>query len=446
MIEVSYYWRKITAGVDNGTTGNYHDGMISLDILPVPPLNKLKKGQRLVANGAIGTLLEKDARPQMLSLRFDDRDETMWLPYAMVTGLVQVIDPFDQIHPMLAKTVKNQAAIQKLIDDPLWWFEEKFDGERQTLVYDPLRGDFKAMTRVVGKGSGRLGESQDILGHFADLPVPDGGHTVFDCELTHPHGFAALRSIMGSDPQLALEKQQKIGPVEAKLFDVLWLGGRDLRGLGHVHRRIALTTWYHEVEGWAKKQHSLPEYWPYIYLSRRANTAPEKKAMLEGVLAAGGEGIMAKHAQGVYTNTTLPDQRSKHLVKIKPFTSDEFIIVGFENGKGQYNQAKLGAVKLAQWVPNADFPEEGETCDGSTIAQVNAPATLGFVLLDCGTSNIGTAAMEAAFRGDPQSFIGQVIEVKYQQRWPKTLALRHPSLLRFRPAWSGRRKGGRVRS
>jgi hypothetical protein len=52
--------------------------------------------------------------------------------------------------------------------------------------------------------------------------------------------------------------------------------------------------------------------------------------------------------------------------------------------------------------------------------------------------------MEAAFRGDPISFLGKVIEVKYQQRWPKTLALRHPSLLRFRPDKSARvRRAGK---
>ena len=429
--------------------------MISFDVLPVPPLNKLKVGQRVaMAGGLVGTLLKKDARPQMLEVLVEGCSTgAAWYPYAYLTGILQVIDPFDQIHPMLAKTVKDQAAIQKLIDNPLWWFEEKFDGERQMLAFGSGVA-LRATTRVQGKDSGRLGDSTQTLRHFWELPVPDGGATVFDCELTHPHGFAALRSIMGSDTQLALEKQRKIGPVEAKIFDVLWLGGRDLRGLGHAERRNALTAWYHEVDGWAKKQHSTTEYWPYVHLSKIANGAPDKQAMLESVLAAGGEGVMAKHAHGVYTNTTLPDQRSKHIIKIKPFTSDEFIIVGFENGKGQYNQDKFGAVKLAQWVPDKDWPVEGEGCSAQTVGTVQtvggSPTSEPMRLLDCGTSNIGTAAMEAAFRGDPDSFIGTVIEVKYQQRWPKTLALRHPSLLRFRPdkpAWSGRRrKGGSVRS
>lgn len=424
--------------------------MTKYEPLAVPPLNKLKVGDMLMVGPLQGTLLKKDTKPQMLYVSFEGTPSngaaTVWVTYASVNALLRPIDETDQIHPMLAKTAKGDAQTQKLIADQNWWFEEKFDGERQILRYSKRLGgvltDFAANTRVVGKHTGRLGESQANLPHLAGLPVPETGITVFDCELTHHKGFATLRSIMGSDPALAIQKQKDIGYVDAKIFDLLWFGGRDMRQLSHETRRIALQTWFAEISDCVTKQHEMPEYWLHTFLSRRAVTPVEKQGMLDSVLAAGGEGVMAKHKNGQYTDTRFGDQRSKNVLKIKPFTSDEFIIVGFEDGKGKYNQDKLGAVKLAQWVENALLPEDAKYVDGLVVNEIEDPQGRPFHLLDCGSCNIGTAEMEAGFRGAPLSFLGKVIEVKYQQRWPKTLALRHPSLLRFRPDKTGCQLGG----
>lgn len=409
----------------------------------VPPYKKLKVGQLVLVQGVRARILKKDARPQMLQVNFEDigdierHGKGSWVTYTSVNGILAETSPTDQVHPMLAKTAVDQAAIDKLTKDDGWWFEEKYDGERQILRYAPggVGGNpnaFEATTRVMEKHTGRLGNNSAKLEHLAGVLVPDGGITVFDCELIHPRGFTALRSIMGSDPEEARKKQADIGPVHARLFDVLWLGGRDLRHIEASKRREILDEWYHDVADWLAAGGPQSGWWHYVDRAPRYLGA-EKTTLLELILSAGGEGVMAKKFTAPYTDTSKPGQRSPGVMKIKPFTSDEFIIVGFEKGKGQYNQDKLGAVRLAQWVPNHLWPAEGVYCDGGVVSKVSFPSAGSYGLMDVGTSNIGTEEMEAAFRGDPELYIGSVMEVKYQLRWPKTLALRHPSLLRFRP-------------
>ena len=419
-----------------------------------------KVGMRVALNpigrepARVGRILKKENSKQSVHVLFDDTKALLLVP---VTDLEPIaVHPIEQVHPMLAKNIEDFAKLDKdtLLADTSWALEQKYDGERQILTYVPrgcelykkgfscsmpgfIKGEhasFRSNTRVVGKNSGLLATNSETLEHLAHMPVPQDGPTVFDCELMHVDGFQALRSIMGSDTAKALARQNDIGQVFAMIFDVLWFNGRDLRHVAFEQRRKILESWYAKVMEFITAQGHTAYPNNTVQLSPIAWDEAGKRELLDSVLAAGGEGAMLKRGLGLYTDSGLPGRRSADILKVKPFTSDEVIITGFTQGQGKYNTAQLGAIEFAQYVPTQEVLPDMEEADrltlpsGMLVARKGCPVKL-IAMGSCGT---GTREQEAQFRADPDSFTGQVMEVKFQQRWPATGRLRHPVFMRMR--------------
>jgi ATP-dependent DNA ligase len=401
------------------------------------PFSKLKPGMLVFLLGEDATLVSKHAGTKTAKLLFPSGEERT---VEAVSLWVKGRHPLDQINPMLAKDIAKQKthSMDNVLSNPFWAMEEKYDGERQILTYIPfslpvgvvdefLRTHedvlFRATTRVVGKNSGRLAVNTRSVQHLSHAPVCYGGATVFDVELLHKDGFQRLRSIMGSLPERALALQEEHGYVYAVVFDVLWYAGVDMRNEPFLERRAALEMHFRTTDMEQAGLRLSPLAWERV----------EKEALMERVLAAGGEGVMVKNAAGVYTDTSLPGQRSADLLKVKPFQEDDVIICGFESGKGEYNQHKIGAIRFAQWVSEQDLTR------GMKIVEYSAPWDLlepvampGHVLVHMGSCSGITDEQEAAFRADQWSFIGQVMEVRFQQRWSDTGLMRHPNFVRLR--------------
>lgn len=423
------------------------------------PFTKLKPGMQVVISIAEsfqrqGTLLAKHNGTKTLTVLYPDQAEPVSdIAYINYVG-TPTPDPLDQIHPMLAKDISKRKtlSLEECIESPDWVMEEKYDGERQILTYVPgtnarhFRGSewavelnpspspniaFRATTRVVGKNTGRLATNSKSITHLAAVPVPQRGPTVFDVELLHPDGFQTLRSIMGSLPDRAIELQREKGKVYAVVFDVLWFDGEDLRDRPFRERRSILRNWYETK----MPPQDDAEY--ELYLSEVANTPEWKRNLLEDIQAQGGEGAMLKHVSGTYTDTTRSGRRSSDILKVKPFVEDDVVIYGFEQGKGEYNQHKFGAIRFAQWVERRGVtPDMEKNVLGGTDAMplwYDHPMFLtDGVLVHMGTCSGITDEQEAMFRADPDSFIGQVMEVRYQQRWDDTGLMRHPNFVRLR--------------
>jgi len=398
-----------------------------------------------------GRILGKINASKELLVLFDGNTQPLTVPAGAVSVLPA--DPLDQIHPMLAKNLDDykSLSLDQLLQDDSWGAEEKYDGERTILAVNLTGQSFRATTRVVGKNTGTLGENTARLPHLKGLfPVPEEGTTVFDGELMHENGFQALRSIMGSDPALAVEKQRDLGFVGVRLFDILWFGGNDLRGMEFKQRRVVLETWFRESWTWLQANYPMTHalFAEHVSLSPLKWTADEKQHLLETVLDAGGEGIMLKHARGRYTDTTVSGQRSADLLKVKPFAETDVIVVGFEEGKGQFNTDKYGAIHVAQWVPrdrvtaemakNEYVAANGFGLHNNVSALYDDASRSGLfrthMLVYMGTTGGFTQEQEQAFRAAPGDFIGKAMEVSYQEngRWPKTGRLRHSHFVRMR--------------
>jgi len=215
---------------------------------------------------------------------------------------------------------------------------------------------------------------------------------------------------------------------------VLWFGGRDLRSDPFENRRTVLEHWYDlYARDWAEA-HVASDRLPLVRLSPITWDEAEKRAMLDDILRRGGEGAMLKYRGGVYTDTTLPGQRSPHLLKVKSFQEDDVIIYGFERGKGEYNQHKFGAIKFAQWVHEDDISDEmvKNILTYIPTRAFDPSGSWGYYFVHMGTCSGITDEQEAMFRADPEKYIGMPMKVKFQSRWPDTGLMRHPNFVRLR--------------
>jgi bifunctional non-homologous end joining protein LigD len=110
------------------------------------------------------------------------------------------------------------------------------------------------------------------------------------------------------------------GEVEYHVFDILWLNGRDLMPLPLMERRATL----HDI-GLRRPLHPVPEI---------IGDKPWEQACLEG-----WEGVIAKRRDSPYEH-----RRSPHWLKMKCEASQELVVGGFTDPKGE--RRGLGALLL----------------------------------------------------------------------------------------------------
>lgn len=125
-------------------------------------------------------------------------------------------------------------------------------------------------------------------------------------------------------------------------------------------------------------------------------TIEQFNELMNKVVSDGFEGIMVKPLNSKYKA-----KRSYDWQKLKPFMSDEFRIIGFENGDGKYKE------------------------------------TLGKVIIDVNGVQVGVGSgFSDSQRNDiwlnQNQYLGKYIEVQYQEKIEKTGALRFPTVKSIR--------------
>src|SRR3954462_13196185 len=199
---------------------------------------------------------------------------------------------------------------QARFSGPEWIFERKFDGIR-LLAYK--RGD---EVRLYSRN--RLPQNLPAVARaIRALPADD---LILDGEVTWD-GSSAYH-----------------------VFDVLWMNGRAVTALPIEERRALLT--------------SLPFEAPMQRVELIDDPEPWDRARREG-----WEGVIAKRRGSPYEH-----RRSKHWLKMKIETSQEFVVGGFTDPQGA--RVGLGALLVGYYIPRlpaADSPREA-TDDGGDFA------------------------------------------------------------------------------
>ena len=188
-----------------------------------------------------------------------------------------------------------------------WSFERKFDGIR--LVAFKRGADVRLYSRTR-----KLQDLPAIAAAIAALPVHE---VILDGELAweSPHGY--------------------------HVFDLIWLDGRDLRGLALTARRELLR--------------ALPLRAPLQRVRELTDSEPWERARTEG-----WEGVIAKRRDSPYEH-----RRSKHWLKMKCELAQDFVVGGFTDGQG--GRIGLGAL-LVGYFEGDDFVFAGKVGTGFDTA------------------------------------------------------------------------------
>ncbi|MGA9162379.1 MAG: non-homologous end-joining DNA ligase [Actinomycetota bacterium] len=233
------------------------------------------------------------------------KTRTDWLAFLASNQRAPLIPSPPALQPMLAE------GGWKAFDDEAWWFEPKFDGIRSMTA---MATD---ATRLVTRNGREVTDKYPELRMLHELV--DQVNAVLDAEIVAfdddgKNSFEALQQRMNLSNEREIKRISSKIPVALVAFDLLWLDGHDLTGLGLEQRRELLET---VVE----QDHRLQVV---------THVDGDGKAFVEVARELGLEGVVAKRTGSKYQ----PGRRSPDWRKIKLTNTQDCVILGWTPGQG----------------------------------------------------------------------------------------------------------------
>lgn len=298
------------------------------------------------------------------------------------------------VDPMLATLTRDR------FSDPGWLFERKLDGER-CLAFRDLSG-VRLLTRNQKLITRTYPELTEALGRQPELDfVADGEIVAFDGEQT---SFARLQQRM----QVAVPEPKLVREVEViyYLFDLMFLDGRDLRGLPLRDRKSLL----HELITFGGP------------LRETGHRDGDGLAYYREACAHGWEGLIAKRAAAPYRGG-----RSRDWLKFKCETSQELVIGGFTDPKG--TRTHFGALLVGYYDRDGRLVYAGKVGTGFSAAVLaSLHASLARLERKSSPFQAGTDIPRHEVHWTRPELVAQI----GFQEWTTAGQLRHPRYLGLR--------------
>jgi DNA ligase D-like protein (predicted ligase) len=239
--------------------------------------------------------------------------------------------------PQLATLTKDR------FSDPQWLFERKLDGER-LLAFRDASG-VRLLTRNDRDVTATFPEVADALrAQKADGFVVDGEVVAFRDGQT---SFSRLQQRLGvAHPAPGLIEDF---PVTYFIFDVLFAGGHDIRGLPQRERKERLSA-------------LLDFTGPLRYTEHRVG---DGEAFYRQACVDGWEGLIAKRADAPYA-----EGRTRNWLKFKCIAGQEFVIGGYTDPQG--SRLGLGALLVGYYDADGRLCYAGKVGTGFTTASLRS--------------------------------------------------------------------------
>jgi len=244
-----------------------------------------------------------------------------WMIHRMDPPPEKIDEMPEHVRPMLA------LAGELPKKDAGWAYEFKWDGVRALVYVDA--GRVRAFTRNDKSLMSTFPELRDIGLHLGSRSaILDGEIVALDKE--NRPSFSTLTKRLHVISKTEIEKLKRSIPASFFAFDVLYLEGHSLMSRPYDERRAALESLKLNGESFATP--------PSI-----TNTAGSK--VLDISRERGLEGVVIKRRASPY----LPGSRAGDWIKVKNFFTQEVVIGGWTEGKGE-RDGSLGALLLG--IPN----------------------------------------------------------------------------------------------
>jgi len=207
--------------------------------------------------------------------------------------------------------------------------EEKLDGSRYVLYLgcDPYERSFTNNTIISRRVSVVDNKHVDRSLNLPHITESDYGvlnGTVIDGEVM-ANDFLGTNSILNSNPDLAIQKQEKHGWLTFNAFDVMAFRGKDIRGLPLYQRRKVLEEVANRIGN------------PYLKVIPQFSVGLESE--FSRIVGAGGEGIIVKDLRQGY---------GCGWSKMKKSYDVSTVITGWKPGNGKYKD-QVGSLAFSVW-------------------------------------------------------------------------------------------------
>lgn len=288
----------------------------------------------------------------------------------------------------------------KLMDNPEWVAERKYDGGRYILQWDE-EGKVFLTSRHVGRKDGELVDKTENLRGYVYEDNADLAGIVFDGEIMVMRRVAGLWEFYKGNGSAEVNRIMLSGADKAKErlknedIKVVYVAYDILRA------RLPIRDGDKKIIGWeirdvtdrplSERKGVLEDcliMYDNVIGIPKGWTAQNQRMLLElpfkltqencdKVLAAGYEGIMMKKLDSKY----YPGLRSREWLKIKKLVSEDGIVMGVQQGTGKYKET-MGALVIGQFFPLEDddsiehklFAEAAdgfkETLEGGNVAVI----------------------------------------------------------------------------
>lgn len=239
--------------------------------------------------------------------------------------MIHRMDPAPKVFEDMPQHVKPMLALSGDLptNDTGWAYEFKWDGVRAILYVDG--GRVRAFTRNDKSLLSTFPELRDIARHLGSRSAILDGEIVTLDQDNRPN-FATISKRLHVTSKSTIEELRSSIPASFFAFDLLYLDGRTLTELPYDARRAALDSLHLQGETFATP--------PSI-----TNTAGPK--VIEIARARGLEGVVIKRRTSRYS----PGSRSGDWIKVKNFRTQEVVVGGWTEGKGE-RDGSLGALLL----------------------------------------------------------------------------------------------------
>lgn len=317
--------------------------------------------------------------------------------------------------PMGCKKTKNPEQESRLLMDPHYIAQEKFDGI-SCIVQVVEDGSLKVTTRGATKADPDtpIDITHRVKGlHGCKFPEKAAG-TVFDVEIIHPEmTHEEVAGVLGYRSGVPVPKGMQI-----KIYDLLSVFPR----IGNVPIELTNRTLMSRLDTLYRFR-SLEDVSPMLQLAQTTRGYEDKQRLLEGIWNDGGEGIVLKNDESLYYQGK---KLANAWYKIKKSDTIDAEIVGALPPSTYYKDRETGVPDLARhtrffeegWIGSITYKyeEEGETFFGSTS----------------GITDHMREILSDGHHDIHKKYVGRMIEVGYMQK-TKHGNLQHPRFIRFRP-------------
>lgn len=377
----------------------------------------------------------------------------------------------DRVHwcePMTAHALEDEDLQQQFFNNKDCIIEEKFDGTRATLHIGAKVS--RVFSRRISVKTNWFTENSDSLPQLKSISMPELAGTVLDGELFIPdRPFKDISATMNCKWDKAIQRQNEIGFAVLHAFDILYYKGIKVEGMPlHMRKELlgkVINRLHEKHYGFVQEVKYYPcgEVFSTCY---REQSTP--RDYYTDIVKSGGEGVIIKDLNAPYVH-----KRDKAFLKIKKFYTREVIVLGFTEPTKYYegkfpdnkwdywetvseericvvsgnasHYLKMGYKPLTRayynhWVGNIEF---GVIFDDKDFDKLDKGKVHRFIpmqiegkqvkVLRIGECSGFDDSTREYFTQHQNESIGSVIEVKCNEVFKNTGAMRHPRFLRTRP-------------